>query len=418
MQSHADWVSRLKVLWPLVPLLLVVSSLAEVGGQPELKTLYNQHQWFALRDAVQENAVPPLYKGAVAAAFNQNKKAENYLAEVIKRNPTSDDAAEAREILSKLYVRSGRYKDATNQLEELLRIRPNRPDVENVRTLFAAWSKYPDQSIPKAAAASIHADVQKDGVKLPVTIHGKTVHWLWDTGFNFCMMSESEAKMLGVAVDETSSKVADNSGGTTSMRTAVVDDLAVGGFHLRNVAFLIMPDSQEPMSDWELNERGILGLPVALAFQSFSWKSDGTFEIRPETHAQSAHQNLCLDGISPIVRVHFEGKPLDFALDTGDQAGTQLWQRFADDFPALLAARGSKGNQKVDQVGGANDRPTTVLSEVMLEVGGLKTTLRPAHVFSKPVGDDFRYGLLGMDVLSQAHEVRVDFGSMKLELVK
>lgn len=418
MRAHADWASRLNVLWYLMPLLLVAAALAEDAAPPALKALYDQHQWFALRDALQEKTAPPLYKGAVAAAFNQNKEAEIYLAEVIKRNPTSDDAVEAHEMLSKLYARSGRYKDALQQLDELRQIRPNRADVENVRTLFAAWGKYPDQSASYAISARVRADVQKDGVKLPVTVHGKTVNWLWDTGFNFCMMSESEAKMLGVPVDESSSRVADSSGGTTTMRTAVVDELAVGSFHLRNVAFLIMPDSQEPMSDWQPGERGILGLPVALAFGSFSWKSDGTFEIRPGTHAQSAHQNLYLDGISPIVRVYFEDKPLDFALDTGDQAGTQLWQRFADDFPALMAERGSKGNQKVDQVGGANDRPTTVLPEVTLQVGGLDTTLRPAQVFARPVGDYFRYGLLGMDVLSQAHEVRVDFGSMKLELVK
>ncbi len=418
MRSLADCVSRLNVLWFLIPLLLNAASLAEEAAPPALKMLYNQHQWFALRDATKGKATPLLYQGAVAAAFNQNEEAERYLAEIIKRNPASDDAEEAHEILSKLYARSGRYKDALYQLDELRRVRPNRADVENVRTLFAAWSKYPDQSIPKATPARVRADVRKDGVKLPVVIHGKTAHWLFDTGFNFCMMSESEAKTLGISIDEASSKVSDSAGGTTTMRTAVVDEMAVGSFHLRNVAFLIMPDEQEPMSDWQPGERGIIGLPVALAFQSFSWRSDGIFEIRPETRKQPAHRNLCLDGLSAIVRVNFEGKPLDFAFDTGDQAGTQLWQRFADDFPALLAERGSKGNQKVDQVGGANDRPTTVLPEVTLQVGGLDTTLRPAQVFSKPAGDEFHHGLLGMDVLSQAREVRVDFGSMKLELAK
>ena len=142
-------------------LLLTVTSLAEVAGPPELKALYNQHEWFALRDALQGKAVAPLYKGAVAAAFNQNKEAERYLAAVIKESPASDDAVEAHEMLSKLYVRSGEYKNALYELDELRRIRPNRNDVENVRTLFAAWSKYPDQSVPRATTATVHADVQK-----------------------------------------------------------------------------------------------------------------------------------------------------------------------------------------------------------------------------------------------------------------
>ena len=39
-----------------------------------------------------------------------------------------------------------------------------------------------------------------------------------------------------------------------------------------------------------------------------------------------------------------------------------------------------------------------------------------ANVFSKPVGDSQFHGLLGMDVLSQAEEVTIDFRSMRLAL--
>jgi hypothetical protein len=60
---------------------------------------------------------------------------------------------------------------------------------------------------------------------------------------------------------------------------------------------------------------------------------------------------------------------------------------------------------------------TIALPEIQLGVGGLHTTIRPAQVFAKPVGDDFHHGLLGMDVLSQAREVSIDFRSMMLELL-
>ena len=42
---------------------------------------------------------------------------------------------------------------------------------------------------------------------------------------------------------------------------------------------------------------------------------------------------------------------------------------------------------------------------------------RPARVYSKPVGDEFRYGHLGMDVLSEAREVRLDFASMTFDML-
>lgn len=68
------------------------------------------------------------------------------------------------------------------------------------------------------------------------------------------------------------------------------------------------------------------------------------------------------------------------------------------------------------QIGGSNDRDVVVLPEVRLRVGRFDTVLRPANIFSKPVGDDRLHGNLGMDLLSQAAEVTLDFQSMVLSL--
>jgi hypothetical protein len=38
--------------------------------------------------------------------------------------------------------------------------------------------------------------------------------------------------------------------------------------------------------------------------------------------------------------------------------------------------------------------------------------LRPANVFSPPIGNDLQHGNLGLDVLSQAAEVMIDFQAM------
>lgn len=115
------------------------------------------------------------------------------------------------------------------------------------------------------------------------------------------------------------------------------------------------------------------------------------------------------------MQVEFEAKRLDFLFDTGDQSGSQLWERFADEF-APLPKHGAQGTQRVEEVGGANERPTIELPKVELNVGGLNARLQPAHVFFKPVGNDFDYGSLGMDVLSQARRELVDFASMNVTL--
>jgi hypothetical protein len=60
-----------------------------VSPQLNLKTLYDTHQWFKLRDVVQTTNASAFYRGVVEYAFNDFKPAEKHLAEVInpRRNP-------------------------------------------------------------------------------------------------------------------------------------------------------------------------------------------------------------------------------------------------------------------------------------------------------------------------------------------
>jgi hypothetical protein len=110
------------------------------------------------------------------------------------------------------------------------------------------------------------------------------------------------------------------------------------------------------------------------------------------------------------------GTDLDFVLDTGDQSNTQLWRRFGAEFAYLLKKRGMPSRERITTVGGSNVRETVRLPELLLQVGGLETRLRPARIYAKPTGDETHHGLLGMDVLSQAREVRIDLSQMRLDL--
>jgi hypothetical protein len=77
---------------------------------------------------------------------------------------------------------------------------------------------------------------------------------------------------------------------------------------------------------------------------------------------------------------------------------------------------GRKSTRRVSQIGGSSERDVIVLPEARLHVGGLDAVLRPANIFSPPIGNDMYHGNLGMDVLSQAAAVTIDFQSMSLTL--
>ena len=130
----------------------------------------------------------------------------------------------------------------------------------------------------------------------------------------------------------------------------------------------------------------------------------------------SGPANLGYDRLHLITKVGFDGRTLEFILDTGNQAGTQLWERFGKDFEALVKERGRKGSVRVTQIGGATTRDVILIPGIRLNVGGKDTSLAEGRLFSRPVGDDRFHGLLGMDILSQATEVAFDFQSMTLNL--
>jgi hypothetical protein len=153
---------------------------------------------------------------------------------------------------------------------------------------------------------------------------------------------------------------------------------------------------------------------VLKALQAIRWTKDGTCQVGSNPiRTARADVNLAFDGETPVTRVQFEGKPLEFVLDTGNQGGTQLWERFARDFPASVS-KGSKSTKQVHQIGGSRERQIVVIPEIRLRVGGFDRVLQPANVFSKPIGNDLQHGNLGLDVLSQAAEVMIDFQAMSL----
>jgi hypothetical protein len=402
----------------LIPVLLI-AALAHAQTGDSLRSLYDQNRFFDLRDALIGQNAPALYVGTVASAFNDTKRAEKYLNSVIRQEPGSDHAYEAHGQLAYLYARLGKNREALQQLDRMLAMRPNSPDVQNMRPLFAGFSRYPDLSFGKKHSTRVSGcTVSKEELTIPLSVHGKALHWGLDTGANFSVISEAEAQMLGLSISDEKAKFNDNNGGSVMVRTTVVDRLSIGQVEVRNVPFTVIPDSQPPFNDMPPGTRAILGFTFLSALKAISWTSDGIFEIGFNSGPNESKQaNLWFDGLSPVTRVRFQNRDLDFAFDTGDGAGTQLWSRFSQDYASLLKEHGTKSTRKVTQMGGSQERDIVSLPELQLQVGGFDTVLKPAQVFSKPVGNDSRYGLLGMDLLTQAHTVKVDFRSMTVELL-
>ncbi len=392
------------------------NSVPQGTTEESLEQLLEAGRWFELRDALEGTDAPALYRGAVAVAFHRVEDAEASLRQAIREASNVDIANQARELLAVLYLRLGRSSEAGRVFDELLQVSPDRSDIESARVLFGAFSTGVNQTVEVHRPATFPC-VVNGSVKMPLSVNGTTVTWLFDTGASTTMLSESEAEMLGLIIDETTATAGDLAGGTTPARRAVADRVVIGGTELRNVSMLALPDSQPPWNELESGERGVIGLPVILALETVRWTRAGTCRTGPtDDPSADALSNLAFDQLLPVTRVESEGRPLDFVFDTGNEAGTQLWERFAQDFAALVDEHGRPSTIEVIQIGGAAVRPVVVVPDIPLQVGGLEMLLSPANVFSQPVGNRRQHGLLGKDVFGQADEITLDFRTMPVTM--
>ena len=385
----------------------------------ELRSLYEAHQWFKLRDAVQASDAPSFYLGAVAAAFNDIKQAEKNLQSVINSAPQAGLVSESRELLINTYMRAGLYRRALSETTQALLAKPDASDLKNARALFSTVSRYPEQSVAERRASELRYQMKDGNLFIPLEVNGKQASYIVDSGANFSLISEAEAKRLGLELHESSgATMGDSSGANIGFRIAVADHLTVGRVRLRHVAFFVMRDDQQPFVDLPSGERGIIGIPVLLALQTVRWNREGKFEVGFDPRATPRlKSNLCFEGAQPIVEGEFRQSRINLFLDTG-ATHTRVLPLFAREFAAFVNESGKKGSQRVTGVGGSVEVLTVTLPELRLRISGPELVLKPAEVLLKETASDLRWSHMwvGMDMLNQARVVTIDFKSMKLAL--
>lgn len=176
----------------------------------------------------------------------------------------------------------------------------------------------------------------------------------------------------------------------------VAAELSIGSIRIKHVAFLVLPDNQPPFNEGSPGSRGLIGIPVLLA-----WGADKSFEIGTKSAQKSAaHADLCFDGNHPVVQVAYGKQPLAFVLDTG-ATNTDLYQSFASAFPELIRSATKTDSYKMEGVGGAKYMAAATLESLKFSIGGFPATLKSAGVLLQPTTNASRFfaGNLGIDLL-------------------
>jgi aspartyl protease len=395
---------------------LLVTLSAQHQTAETWRSLFDRHRWFELRDVIAGRPAPHLYRGAIAAAFNRIDEAERNLRAAVREATTTSAANEAREALATLYMRLGRSASLLTVIDQAVAADTTREELRAAQQTFGGFRGVPDQRVTRRGSAHPFAcRVTANGVRMPATVNGRPVEWLFDTAFSHTSLTESEARRLGIAVHGGAGSAGDFTGASTSIRTAVIARLQIGSAELSDVPALIFADTQEPWRGEAAGAQGTLALPVVLALGGVGWNATGQCRVGDVHAARAQSSEVAFDGATPVVRARIGTRASTFVLDTGNQSGSQLWEPFARDFPEF-AATGKKSIRTLQQIGGTTEQEIAAIPELALRFGGGERVLRPANLFGRTVGDGFNHGLLGMDLISQATAVTLDFRSMRISV--
>jgi len=314
-------------------------------------------------------------------------------------------------------ISKGRFHDALKHRTTMLKIQGVACEADEQCRMLKAFATSPDMAVTARREATIPYAISDGHLFVPITINGRSAQYTIDTGAAYSGMTEAEALRLGLTLIDVpgGAGIGDASGiGMRFTKVAVAGQLQIGGVQLTNVSFLLA--ERDDLRIWNrLPEewRGAIGIQVLFAIRRVRWNSQGTIDIAaPAQRTQAAAARMHLHGTDISVDGRFNGRKIEFYLDTGS-SWSKLDTRFAQAFPDAMKAAGEQTTQHSSGDGGTVEIPIRRLPELTLSIGSFQTTYHPMvyRVSDKPWK---YYGTIGLDGFSKAQSVTLDFQKMKL----
>jgi predicted aspartyl protease len=365
------------------------------------------------------SGVSSIYKAWFLLAFNQPSKAERYAQQAIASSGKSGDAFEGHVLLNDIYELQGRYREA---LAELLAARATRYDrfdeektaLANQVALLSAISQWPAPVVSARKMSKVPCVMDGHNIWIPVSVQNKPGFYAVDTASSVSTISEVEARRLGLAPVDISDeyRLRDSNGAGLKVRAALVDELVIGEFHLKNVVFQVV--SGDPLvSRLSVDHQGLLGMNVLRWFETVRWRRKGSFEIAfPPGPQDLRTANLSFNEDSVTASASYRRQRINVLVDTASSR-TVLLPRFARDFPNAAKGEPTKGTSTGSA--GAVQFDAVVLPNFEFRIGRMTATLTNAALAPTDLMPDKPYHVWGgLDVWSHLDQVTLDFRAMRM----
>jgi predicted aspartyl protease len=396
--------------------VLAICGFTAAQSVPGTQVLDDGRQWLDSRNLLAP-AAPALLRAAAANARNQTAISERLLLSIVQSEPASDSARRAHELLSRIYLRSGQYRRAIANLDQWARAFPDDPHLASEKADIEQFRGLPDQINGRRRRSTLRHGPGHD-FAVPVLINGRRATYLLDTGAWMSVMTEAEARRLGLTIREGTGVLGESSGKGVKIRTAVARTLSLGPMSFHDVSFAVLPDV-EPWKSMPTGQGGIIGVPIQLPLGCIRWMKGGRWEIGcREGSSRSDAANMVFFGNHLLLASTVANRQSFMTLDTG-AATTDLNTNFARDFAQEIRDVGTKGTTSVSGLGGTAIIDSITLPKLDFLIGGKSVTLRAANVTmqeNSALGGRCCIGNIGLDLLVQTGALTIDFSKMTLRV--
>ena len=396
-------------------------------------TLYNQHRFFDLRDAIRSrsDATGPdarFYRGVVAHAFNDNDGAIANLAPLLDSMPrgfSQSHIADATDALGDSYARVFRYRESAAVFRRALRLRSVRLDTAT-RSLFTrradladAMADVPPQRVTWTAEANT-SPVTNDSVSFAAValINGVAPRARLgvDAGAALTVIDSTTAATHRVQIlkDSVHTSVG---GRLIAAQLGIVHTLTIGPARLANVVVLIAPDDSLQLIYNRYPVSGVIGLPVLSSLGSVTFLRDGHIALSSPgaDNDTSTVSNMLLSDGAAVINASYSSSQIALLLDSRAPR-TLLYPSFLREFSSATKSATLTSFVGVERGGGVTSLPSYLIPAITVVVNGRPIRISSVHALMRD-GDArsrFYAGALGQDALQTADRVTLDFASMTL----
>jgi predicted aspartyl protease len=413
--------------------LLVTISVHAATTDASLDSLLERRQYFQLREVLEQpdNALPAYkkiyYQAFVHNFFHELTTSNKEIDQLLSQYKKQLTDKEISNLLGKKidnHVKLYQYEQAWKASELLLSkysstlTTEDKRDIINSNIIWKGLRKIKPQAtvISKDSRIPYKRDLARL-INVPVQFSDSSFDFVFDTGANLSVITETNAGKAGLDLLNVFFNVRAITGIEVKANLGVAKELKMGDIVVKNVVFIVFPDSTLSFAGGAYKIRGIIGYPVIEQLQEVRIDKAGFISV-PQEATNKSIRNFGMDELTPVINIPVNKDTLAFTFDTGAQQ-TDLNQPFYSRYQTDIEATGKAYNMQQGGAGGYTTQKAWRVPATTFNVGGQAVQLANLGVktTNKDSKDKFYYGNLGQDVMSKFRELVINFRYMYVDFV-